>query len=222
MLKGERNERLPRALYGAGLWSYRQTRLNIAELSKHPENFGRTLADFFGELDTDIVFTGSGLNTFPAEAIGGSIAFTGGRAPLLSFPIIEKTHDARYLEHIDVSASPNTLALIELIAVIRKLLPDRFLCATSWGPLTWGMILCDWNLLRDKIADDIEFIREVCELGVRLSQAFFKPLIERGLIDGIAVPDGAVTLIPINVYREVVVGAARKEPNVPAAWACCR
>ncbi|MBF0558015.1 MAG: hypothetical protein HQL08_04465 [Nitrospirae bacterium] len=210
VLRGERSERIPRALYGAGLWSYRHSALNIAELHKCPERFGKALADFFSELDTDIIFLGSGLNTFPAEAIGGDLAFTGEKAPLLSFPLIQKTQDARYLEDIDISVSANALALIEMIAVIRELLPDRFICATSWGPFTWGMILCEWNLLRDKTATDIEFVGEVCELGVRLSQAFFSPLIERGLIDGIALPDGAVTLIPGSVYHDIVLPAERR------------
>jgi uroporphyrinogen decarboxylase len=72
------------------------------------------------------------------------------------------------------------------------------------------MILCDWNLLREKTVSDRTFVREVCELGVRLSSAFFEPLIERRLIDGIAIPDGAATLIPIDLYQEVVLPCERK------------
>jgi uroporphyrinogen-III decarboxylase len=210
VLRGERSERLPRALFGAGLWAYGQTGLKIEDLSNNPAKFAGTLADFFGELDTDIIFAGSGLNTFPAEAIGGSLAFRGEQAPLLSCPVIQKTEDACYLADIDVTDSFHTQALMEMIALLRKRLSDRFLCATSWGPLTWAMILCDWNLLREKIATDKTFIREVCELGVRLSSAFFRPLIERGLIDGVSIPDGAVTLIPVDLYREVVLPSERK------------
>jgi len=209
-LRGERSERLPRALYGAGLWAYRHAGLRIDGLVKNPDRFADTLADFFGELDTDIVFPGSGLNTFPAEAIGGSLSFRGEQAPLLSFHVIQKTEDARYLERVDIAHAPHTLALVEMIALLRERLPDRFLCATSWGPFTWAMILCDWNLLREKTATDETFIREVCELGVRLSSALFEPLIERDLIDGVAIPDGAVTLIPIDLYREVVLPCERK------------
>jgi uroporphyrinogen decarboxylase len=72
------------------------------------------------------------------------------------------------------------------------------------------MILCDWNLLQEKIASDTAFIREVCELGLRLSSAFYDRLIERRLIDGISVPDGAVTLIPGDLYRDVVLPYERK------------
>lgn len=210
VLRGERSERLPRALFGAGLWAYRQTGLIIEDLAENPVIFAETLADFLGELDTDIVFAGSGLNTFPAEAIGGTLAFRGEQAPLLSFPLIEKSEDARCLENVDISHSPHTLALHEMTAVLRKRLPDRFLCATSWGPFTWAMILCDWNLLTEKIASDKTFILEVCELGLRLSRALFGPLIERGLIDGISIPEGAVTLIPVDLYRDVVLPCERK------------
>jgi uroporphyrinogen decarboxylase len=210
VLQGGRNERLPRAIFGAGLWSYRQTGLKILELDRNPERFGETLAGFFGGLDTDIIFAGSGLNTLPAEAIGGDLAFRGEQAPLLSFPLIQRTEDARYLETVDITHSPYALALVEMISLLRERLPDRFLCATSWGPFTWGMILCDWNLLREKTATDRAFIREVCELGVRLSCALFDPLVDRGLIDGIAIPDGAVTLLPLDLYREVVLPCERK------------
>ncbi len=210
VLRGERSDRIPRALFGAGRWAYRQTGLKIEDLDDNPIRFAETLADFFGELDTDIVFPGSGLNTFPAEAIGGVLAFSGEQAPLLSFPLIQKTEDARCLEKVDISHSPHTLALVEMIARLRERLPDRYLCVTSWGPFTWAMILCDWNLLQEKTFSDRTFIREVCELGVRLSSALFEPLIKRRLIDGIAISDGAVTLIPIDLYREVVLPCERK------------
>lgn len=204
-MQGERSERLPRALYGAGRWAYQQTDLKIERMADDPVQFADVLADFFAELDTDIVFPGSGLNTFPAEAIGGVLAFSGGQAPLLSFPLIQKAEDARCLEIVDISHSPHTLALIEMISRLRERLPDRFLSVTSWGPFTWAMILCDWDLLKEKAVSDRLFIREVCELGVRLSFALIDPLIERGLVDGIAIPDGAATLIPLDLYREVVL-----------------
>jgi uroporphyrinogen decarboxylase len=188
VLQGERSRRIPRALFGAGLWAYQQT----------------------AELDTDIVFAGSGLNTFPAEAIGGELAFSKNKAPLLKFPLIQKTEDMLYLEKVKIEESPHTLALIEMIAHLRKSLPDRFLCATSWGPFTWAMILCDWNLVQEKTATDKAFIHEVCELGIRLSSAFYGELIDRGLIDGISIPDGAVTLTPLDLYREVILPAERK------------
>jgi len=210
VLRGALSTRLPRALFGAGLWSFRQTGLRIADLAENPEHFAETLAGFFGELDTDIVFAGSGLNTFPAEAIGGKLAFRGEQAPLLTFALIQKTEDARYLKDISIADSPHSLALVEMIAGLRERLPDRYLCATSWGPFTWAMILCDWNLLQEKIASDTAFIREVCDLGLRLSSAFYDRLIERRLIDGISVPDGAVTLIPGDLYRDVVLPYERK------------
>lgn len=210
VLQGERSDRLPRALFGGGRWAYRQTGLKIENLKDNPVFFAETLAELFGELDTDIVFPGSGLNTFPAEAIGGVLAFSEAQAPLLSFPLIEKSEDARSLEKVDLSHAPYTQGLIEMIARLRACLPDRFLCVTSWGPFTWAMILCDWNLLREKTTSDRTFISDVCELGIRLSWAFFEQLIERRLIDGVSIPEGAVTLIPIDLYRDVVLPCERK------------
>jgi len=210
VLQGERSERLPRALFGGGRWAYRQMGLTAAKLADDPDGFAEILAGLYAELDTDIVFAGSGLNTFPAEAIGGDLAFREEQAPLLAAPLIQKTDDARYLEAVNIEDSPHALALVEMVARLRALLPDRFLCATSWGPFTWAMILCDWVLLQEKTLTDREFIREVTELGVRLSSAFFHPLIERGLIDGIVIADGAATLIPLDLYRDVVLPCERK------------
>ena len=210
VLRGERIGRIPRALFGAGLWAYRQTGLSIGDLHRNPDRFAGTLAGLYRELDTDIVFAGSGLNTFPAEAIGGELAYRGVQAPLLSFPLIQKTGDILSLDHIEISHAPQTLSLIDMIARLRGLLADRYLCATSWGPFTWAMILCDWHMLKDKAATDHAFIREICDLGVRLSMAFFGPLIERGLIDGISIPDGAATLIPPALYRETILPAEKK------------
>ncbi len=210
VLWGERVERLPRAIFGGGRWAWLQTGLAIRDLDRDPQRFADRIAGLFRELDTDIVFAGSGLNSFPAEAIGGELAFREGQAPLLTHPIIEKTEDARYFDAVTISDSPRSLALIRMIAQLREHLPDRFLCCTSWGPYTWAMILCDWNLLQERTASDREFIREVCELGVRLSSALFEPLVRQGLIDGIVISDGAATLIPLDLYREVVLPAERK------------
>lgn len=210
VLAGQRNVRLPRALYGAGRWACRQTGLTFEDILRDPAGFASAFAGLFGGLDTDIIFPGSGMNTFPAEAIGGHLSFGDGQAPLLSFPLIQRREDASYLDTIDIGNSPYTLALIEMIANLREMLPDRFFCATSWGPFTWAMILCDWNLLKDKAAADPEFVREVCDLGVRLSRAFYGPLMERGLIDGIAIPDGATTLISMDLYRGIILPGERR------------
>ena len=209
VLAGESSNRLPRAIFGGGLWSFRQTGLKIEEVGQDPEHFGRSLAGLFRGLDTDIIFAGSGLNTFPAEAIGGRLAFREQQAPLLAFPVIEKTEDARYLDSISISDSPHAMALVAMISSLRRHLPDRYICATSWGPFTWAMILCDWNLLQEKTVSDRTFIREVCDLGVRLSFAFLEPLIKQGLIDGISIPDGAATLVSDDLYRDIILPSER-------------
>ena len=210
VLRGAPGKRLPRALFGGGRWYYQQCGLEMKGLDANPVRAATAIAGLFSELDTDIVFAGSGMNSFPAESIGGELLFREGQAPLLSHPIIEKTEDARYFEQINISDSPYTTALIEMAGELRKRLPGRFLCCTSWGPFAWAMILCDWNLLKEKTATDREFIREVCELGVRLSSALFKPLIEQGIIDGIVISDGAATLVPMDLYQEVILPCEKK------------
>ncbi|MBI5848914.1 MAG: hypothetical protein HZB31_13395 [Nitrospirae bacterium] len=210
ILQGERSDRICSALFGGGLWSYRQAGLRIEDIVKAPDAFAEGLAAVFGDLKTDIVFAGSGLNSFPAEAIGGHLAFRGEQAPLLSFPLIQSVEDARYFADIDIAHSPHSLALVEMIGGLRSRLPDRYICATSWGPFTWAMILCDWHLLQEKVLSDRAFVMEVCDLGVRLSFALYEPLIDRGLIDGISVPDGAVSLISEDLYREAVIPYEKK------------
>lgn len=210
VLRGESVERLPRAVFGGGLWSYRQAGLAIGTLQQDPAGFGDRLADLWAGIDTDIVFLGSGMNSLPAEAIGGELDSGGGQAPLLKFPIIQSAEDARDLDPVDLAASPRTLALVEMIARVRERLPDRYLCVTSWGPFTWGMILCDWSLLREKSISDREFVAAVCDLGARLSGALFGRLAARGLVDGVCVADGAVTLVADDVYREIVLDRERR------------
>lgn len=222
VLQGRRSERMPRALFGGGRWACSQAGLSFSGLESGPSVFAEKLAEVYAGLDTDIVFAGSGLNTFPAEAIGGELAFKDEQAPLLVHPIIQKTADARYFEEIDLAGSPHTLALVEMIAHLRQLLPDRFLCCTSWGPFTWGMLLADWNALQDKVATEPAFIREVCELGVRLSSALFRMLAGRGLIDGIVIADGAATLVPVDVYRSMILPSEKKLFDELAAFGVAR
>lgn len=209
-MEGQRSERLPRALFGGGLWAYKQSGLRIEEIAGDADRFAGALSSLYSGLDTDILFLGSGLNSFPAEAIGGMLAFRGAQAPLLSHPILHTREDVQRCERIDLSRSPYTMALVRMIDRMRENFPERFLCATSWGPFTWAMILCDWDLLKEKLVTDRGFIREVGELGLRLSTAFFDLLIDRGLIDGISITGGSTTLMPNDDYRELILPLQRR------------
>jgi len=203
-------ERLPRAIFGGGLWAFAQAGLLPGELTDDPGRFVDALSRLYDGLDTDIIFIGSGLNSFPAESIGGALRFAGQTAPLLEKPLIRSTADLVRAEAIGELPSPATGALVRVIEGVRANFPDRFLCATSWGPFSWGMILCDPELLREKLTDDPPFVAGVAALGARLSAAYFDLLIDGGLIDGISVPDGAVTLIPDDAYRELVLPLQRE------------
>jgi uroporphyrinogen decarboxylase len=199
-------QRLPRAIFGGGLWAFAQAGLLPERLVDEPGGrFVGRLSELYDGLDTDVLFIGSGLNSFPAEAIGGTLRFEGQAAPMLAAPPIRSTADLVRAEAADLLRSPATDALARLIEGVRANFPDRFLCATSWGPFTWGMIFCDPDLLREKLTADPPFVAAVAALGARLSAAYFDRLIDRGLIDGVSIPDGAVTLMPDAAYRELVL-----------------
>lgn len=205
VLDNERVSRIPRAVFGGGLWAYDNCRLAITEIIEAPGRFSKALSGFYQGLDTDIIFPGSGLNSFPAEAIGGTLRFRGKQAPMLERPIIHTLEDMDRIETVDILKSPYTRALVEVIRGLRKGLPDRFICATSWGTFTWAFILCDEELLKKKVREDKAFIRAITELGARISTAFLDVLVREGLVDGISIPEGAVTLIPDEDYRGLVL-----------------
>jgi uroporphyrinogen-III decarboxylase len=207
---GRPQERLPRAIFGGGLWAFAQAGLLPGELAGDPGRFVSALSALYDGLDTDMIFVGSGLNSFPAESIGGILRFDGRGAPLLERPLISSTADLLRAEASDPLDSPSTAALVRVVEGVRANLPNRFLCATSWGPFTWGMILCDPELLREKLTADPPFIGAIAALGARLSVAYFDQLIDRGLIDGVSVPDGAVTFLPDEAYRDLVLPRQRE------------
>ena len=207
---GRRQQRVPRAVFGGGLWALAQSGLLPGELAADPGRFADALSTLYDGLDSDIVFVGSGLNSLPAESIGGSLRFAGPAAPLLERPLIRCAADLSRVEALDRVDSAATSALVRVVEGVRANLPDRFLCATSWGPFTWGVVLCDQALLREKLLADPPFIGAVAALGARLAAAYFDLLIERGLIDGVSIPEGAVTLIPDAVYREHVLPRQRE------------
>jgi uroporphyrinogen decarboxylase len=72
------------------------------------------------------------------------------------------------------------------------------------------MILCEWQQLQDRAVSDPAFVAAVCDLGVRLSAAFFGRLAARGLVDGVCIADGAATLVAEDLYREVVLPRERR------------
>lgn len=209
VLAGQRHQRLPRAIFGAGLWAYKRIGLTPEEFSAKAALFADGLTALYAGLDTDMLFLGSGLNSFPAEALGGILNFRGEQAPLLKQPLVHSIDDLRRIERFDILSSPCTVELVKMIETLRRNLPDRFTCATSWGPFTWALILCDWDLLKRKLVDDLPFIAAVSELGARLSTAFFELLIEKQLVDAVSLTGGSATLIPVDVYRAVVLPLQR-------------
>lgn len=209
-LDGGRNERLPRALFGGGLWAYAQAGLLPEALGRDHRLFADALSGLYRDLGTDILFLGSGLNSFPAESVGGILRFSGPEAPLLARPLIGSAADLRRAGTVDLQRSPRVAALARMIEEVRANLPERFICATTWGPFTWAMILCDHDLLREKLRVDRPFVTAVADLGVRLSASWFDLLAGRGLVDGVLVPDGAATLISPEDYRELVLPPQRE------------
>jgi uroporphyrinogen decarboxylase len=204
VLDGKPQDRLPRAVFGGGLWAFHTLCLLPARISVEPKRFVQELSYLYGDLDTDIVFLGSGLNSFPAEALGARIQFRGEHAPLLEHPVIHSSKDLARFEKIDFSNSPYVLALVQVVQGLARQFPDRFTCVTGCGPFTWALLLCDWDLLKRKLADDPPFVDGVCELGVRLTEAFVDAVREGCDLDGVSVPEGAVTLISDEQYEERV------------------
>lgn len=204
-------ERLPRAVFGGGLWIFHSLCLLPARISIEPKRFIREIAHRYSEWDTDMLFLGSGLNSFPAEAVGGKIKFRGELAPLLEQPVIRSPKDIERIGEIDFSNCANVNALLQVVRGVTEQFPDRFICVTGCGPFTWAMLLCDGDLLKRKLQDDPVFIREVCDLGVRLSSAFVDAVANAApRVDAISVPDGSVTLISDEQYRDLVFPAQKK------------
>ncbi len=198
-------EHAPATVFGGGVWTIRHHQTEFGEAIADPKAYADLLIKTNEELDSPIVYVGSGYNNYLAAAIGGAIKERPLGAPDLVEDIIKKHADE--LDAIDpavIENDPVIQNIWEATRLVAEAIGDEYVVtATTWGPFTLaGQIFGVENFMRATFKRKKE-AHKTLEFATELLRRFYSPIVEDGTTSmmSIADPTGSGDLISARHFR---------------------
>lgn len=185
-------ERLPVALLSGGTWAFRQKGLTLQEGLNQSDQAAQILVDVNKEVQSDIVWPGSGYHNIPVKFFGGEIKFRQQGNIDVVKPAFQTLAAIDEIDLAVIDRHPWSLAIRDMISQVDNLVGQSYLVGTSsWGPFTlagqfYGVEKMLGGLYKDKagIHALLEVITEVVAVvameeaeTVRISQL----IVEQGI-----------------------------------------
>ncbi|HET7009425.1 MAG TPA: uroporphyrinogen decarboxylase family protein [Anaerolineales bacterium] len=184
-------DHVPSCLFGAGMWTFRNTGTNFRDLLGKPEAMARAYLDGQKKSGQPIVYVGSGYNNFHAAAYGGQIKFRQIGAPDLEAPIVKETADELDAINIDDLAKDELVQTVwEATRIVAREIGDTVaVTATAWGPFTLGAQMYGVEKLMRAVYRKPHEVDKVVDFALRVIQRFYQPLLDEGVISMLSIAD---------------------------------
>lgn len=199
------SESAPATVFGGGVWTIRQWGTQFGEIIRNPEAYAEMIIRTNEKVRSPMVYVGSGFNNYLAATMGGRIKERPLGAPDLDEPIIRESADE--LDELDVEDVANDLVIQNIWAATRRVAEavgdDVVVTTTAWGPFTLaGQIFGVEDFMRSTYKKKAQ-VHKTLEFATRLLKAFYRPLLEEGVIPvmSIADPTASGDLISARVFR---------------------
>lgn len=196
----------PATIFGGGVWTIRRWGKQFGEVLSDPQAYARLLIETNQELQSPIVYVGSGYNNYLAAAVGGQIKERELGAPDLAQPIIQQSADE--LDALDVAMIENDpwIQNIRQAArlVAKEIGESHIVAVTAWGPFTLaGQIYGVEQFMRAALKKPAE-VEKTLRFATRLLKQFYRPLVEEKVIAmaSIADPTASGDLISARVFEK--------------------
>ena len=205
-------KKLPVALLSGGTWAFLQKGLDLNDVLEKPELAAPVLAEVNQNVQSDIIWPGSGYHNLPVHVFGGKLKFREHgnidvtQAAFTDLAVLDKTDLSLLEQH------PWIASVRQMIQEVQQRSGGEYLIGTSsWGPFTlagqfYGVEPLLGGLYKDKagIQALLEFITEVC-------YRYLSPAIARGAkLISIAEPTASGDLISRRHFDEFVAPYLQK------------
>lgn len=182
---------IPSCVFGAGMWTFRNTGTNFRDLAGDPKAMAQAYLDGQKKSGQPIVYVGSGYNNFHAAAFGGEIKFRQIGAPDLEAPIVHETADELDAVDVDDLAKDNLVQTVwEACRIVAGEIGDRVaVTATAWGPFTLGAQMYGVEKLMRAVYKNPADVDKVIDFALRVIQRFYQPMLDEGLISLLSIAD---------------------------------
>lgn len=195
----------PATVFGGGVWTIRHHQRQFGELIADPKAYAELLLKTNEELDSPIVYVGSGYNNYLAAAVGGRIKERPLGAPDLAEEVIKEHADE--LDAIDpaiIEQDPVIQNIWEATRIVAAAIGDEYVVTTTaWGPFTLaGQMFGVEAFMKATFKRKAE-AHKTLEFATELLKRFYRPLVEDGIISmmSIADPTGSGDLISARHFR---------------------
>lgn len=208
-----RPPRIPVSIWGAGMWITRMMGTSLLELSQDADQMAKVWKGAQERVPFDILFLGSGYPSAFYGALGGKLRFEGASAPKLEAPVLQSLEGRKDLQLERIRKDPILRTIREAsVAVSRDLKGRVFLAVVANGPLTFAGQLLGVNQLMIALLDSPEQVQELIEFSIEAICLFLEPLVEEGVVDGVALADPTASgdLISKKAFADFALPGIRR------------
>jgi uroporphyrinogen decarboxylase len=208
----EKTSRLPVALLSGGVWTLNRQGLALEQALEDPDRVVAMMIQTNEQVQSDIVWAGSGYHNLAVRALGGRIKFRSKGAPDVLEPLIRETTE---LDKIDLKILEDDPGILNLCWVTEqlnwKIGSDTMIGASQWGPLTLAGHIYGVEKLMRGIYKDPAAVHRVLEFTTELCYRYLKLFINAGAqIVSIADPTSSGDLISRQQFQDFTLPYLKK------------
>src|SRR5208283_123789 len=178
-------------IFGGGVWTVHRWQRQFYELLEDPRTYARLLIDANQELQSPIVYVGSGYGNFLVAALGMELKEQELGPPELRAHIVKQW--ASELDVLDIKMidkDPWIHRLWEAARLVsNEIGPSHIVAVTAYGPFTLaGQIYGVEQLMRAAIKNPSE-AEKTLEFAMETAKQFCRPLLQKKQISMVCVVD---------------------------------
>jgi len=200
----EDTPRPPVSLLSGWSWMFKRNGLNLEEvLSLSAGEIASLVVETNKEVNSDIVWIGSGFHNLFMSALGGSIKFRPQGPPDIKESFYNGDDRFSSIDLGRIDNDPGILLLREAAGQVVKLIGDKTLVgASQWGPFTLaGLIYGVENLMRD-IYKNPDQVHRIIDFSTEIYIRYVEGFVKKGVgIVSIADPNASGDMISKDQFR---------------------
>jgi len=210
---GQKADRIPAALIGAGMWSVHHFGTSFREISTDARKMSEMIIEMADKLQSDIVYVGSGYPNFPVAALGGKIKYRDIGAPDLEAPIVSSEKDLAKLDLSLIEKDPVLRIVREAYGIVKAKLGEEYIVTlTAWGPFTLGARLIGEEIMMKALHKDPSFVEKVVSFATEMLKHFYNSLLSSRMLDVILLgePTASGDLISRKQFEQFVLPQSKE------------
>lgn len=196
---------VPVTIFGGGVWMVRRLKREFDELLDDPQDYARLIVDATKELESPIVYVGSGYGNYLPAALGGTLKPHELGPPEMRAPIIKGSADE--LDALDVEMIENDPWIAKLREAARLVSNEigktHIVAATAYAPFTLaGQIYGVEELMRATMRKPAE-VEKTLQFTTEVLKQFYRPLLQEKAITMacLADPTASGDLISARTFK---------------------